>query len=360
MAPSLATLRVEAYYFITRACYSHIALGFWSSEPRQRTLSGCPNWWLGTCFADGLAKHTSWPTLQPPCIVRSPKPPSTLLNHLFRQVVDAAVGSSEFWLQAQHSTGHTHPVAMLQHEAHLLAAHGAPTDVPFTTPLLPLLRSAALATSDGRLFLNIQLSVAHLHDQALVCQASRAASCDTSLWDTDAFFSLVGLLPPQGPGNHSLSPTGTYVRSPTHHSSRLQLRLLLCARGSPMVPRVPRVFRNRGGGVYSPSGLIHRNPPPPRTADATGSRDAVKIVLEEMNPARPLADLLMVPDTLEWPTRPHPALNPHVLHPRAVLPLSVAFLVRWTACHLQSWRMNAGGRLPMRLPPPPTSCWPPG
>ena len=48
------------------------------------------------------------------------------------------------------------------------------------------------------------------------------------------------------------------------------------------------------------------------------------VVLETMaGPARPLTDLLMVLDTLEWPTRPHPALNPHVAvqHLQTVLPL---------------------------------------
>ena len=112
--------------------------------------------------------------------------------------------------------------------------------------------------------------------------------------------------------------------------------------------------------VYSPSGLVRRDHP--QTASAAGSREAVKIIVEEMvNPTQPLADLLMILDKLEWPTRPHPALNPHieVLHPRAVLPLSVAFLARWIVCHLQSWRMIRGGRLPMRMPPPPTTRWAP-
>ena len=120
-----------------------------------------------------------------------PPPPSTLLNHLFRQVVNAAVGASEFWLQAHHGTRHTHPVALLQHETHLLAAHGATAVVLFTAPLLPLLRSAALATSDGLLLLNVPLSVAHLHDQALVRRASRTASWDTTQWSDDAFHSLL-------------------------------------------------------------------------------------------------------------------------------------------------------------------------
>ena len=68
------------------------------------------------------------------------------------------------------------------------------------------------------------------------------------------------------------------------------------------------------------------------------------------DPTPSLTDLLMVLDTLEWPTRPSPALNPHVSKhcPQGLLPLSVAFLARWTTCHLQSWRMLA----PSQGPPP--------
>ena len=64
------------------------------------------------------------------------------------------------------------------------------------------------------------------------------------------------------------------------------------------------------------------------TTSAARSTEAVKIILEEwINPTRPLAHLLMILDTLEWPTQRHPALNPHmeVLHPRALLPLLVVF-----------------------------------
>ena len=70
-----------------------------------------------------------------------------------------------------------------------------------------------------------------------------------------------------------------------------------------------------------------------------------------------LTDLLMVFDTLEFPSRPHPSLNWHVsvLAARVVLPLSVAFLARWVTCHLQDWHMIARGVLPMRNPPPPRS-----
>ena len=75
---------------------------------------------------------------------------------------------------------------------------------------------------------------------------------------------------------------------------------------------------------------------------------------------RTLTDLLMVLDTLEFPARPRPSLNPHmpVLTAGVVLPLSVAFLARWVTCHLQAWRMIAGGVLSMRRHPPP--CLPVG
>ena len=40
--------------------------------------------------------------------------PPTLTTHRFRQVVTASVGMHEYWLQAQHNTGHTHVAATLE------------------------------------------------------------------------------------------------------------------------------------------------------------------------------------------------------------------------------------------------------
>ena len=82
-------------------------------------------------------------------------------------------------------------MALLQREAHLLAAHGASQALPFTAPLLPLLRGAALATSEGRLLLNAPHSVAHLHDQALIREAAPLAAWDTSVWNAAAFSALL-------------------------------------------------------------------------------------------------------------------------------------------------------------------------
>ena len=82
-------------------------------------------------------------------------PPSTTTNHLFRELVTCAVGFQEYWLQSQHTTGHTHPSAALLREAHALAARGAAGTMSFTAPLLPLLSRATLATSEGRLLFNV-------------------------------------------------------------------------------------------------------------------------------------------------------------------------------------------------------------
>ena len=112
--------------------------------------------------------------------------------------------------------------------------------------------------------------------------------------------------------------------------------------------------------VFSPSGLVRSVHPASAARDET--HDRVRVVLEAMADATPsLTDLLMVLDTLEWPTRPSLTLNPHVSEHRThvVLPLLVAFLARWTMCHLQHWRMLAGGRLPLRMPPPPLHSGPP-
>ena len=46
-------------------------------------------------------------------IHQAPPPRASILNHLFRQLVSATVGAQEFWMRAQHDTGHTHTVALL-------------------------------------------------------------------------------------------------------------------------------------------------------------------------------------------------------------------------------------------------------
>ena len=106
--------------------------------------------------------------------------------------------------------------------------------------------------------------------------------------------------------------------------------------------------------VYSPSGLARHE-----GRRATG--DHVRLILEMMvDQTRDLTDLLMVLDTIEYPTRPHPSLNPHVSlsNPRIVPPLSVAFLAHWVTRHLQAWLMVSGGRLPVCMPRPPPPIGP--
>ena len=118
--------------------------------------------------------------------------------------------------------------------------------------------------------------------------------------------------------------------------------------------QVPKPLSPLHMTVYTPSGLFSR--PEEIRTPRPSARDHVRLILETMaDHSRTLVDPLLVLDTLEWPTRPTPSLNPHVhvLAAKKVLPLSVAFLARWTTCHLQSWRMVAGGLLPMRMPPPP-------
>ena len=83
------------------------------------------------------------------------------------------------------------------------------------------------------------------------------------------------------------------------------------------------------------------------------ARHCVRLILQTMvDPTRTLTDLLLVLDTLEYPTRPHVTINRHVSvqHTCSVRPLLVAFLACRTTCHLQSWRMVVRGRLPLRTP----------
>ena len=167
-----------------------------------------------------------------------PPPPASILNHLFRQVVSATVGAQEFWVRAQHDTGHTHTVALLQREAHLLAAHGASRALPFTAPLLPLLRGAALATSEGRLLLNAPHSVARLHDRALVREAAPMAAWDTSVWNAAAL--LLNSALPRAPLVLALRLRALLFHPPPpHHCALLHLRLPRHTRGPPLVPRGP-------------------------------------------------------------------------------------------------------------------------
>ena len=78
------------------------------------------------------------------------------------------------------------------------------------------------------------------------------------------------------------------------------------------------------------------------------------LILETMvNTSLDLTGLLLVLDTLEYPTRPHPALNPHVsvMSHRTILTLSMAFLGRWVTYHLQA--LITGGLVSMSIRPPP-------
>ena len=318
----------------------------------------------------------------------------------------ASVDMHKYWLQAQHNTGHTHVAATLQHKAHNLASVGAACAKPFTAPLLPLLNRAILATSERRLLFNIRLSVTR-HDVSLVRAASREASWDTVRWSAGDFTSLLldsalpraplvtalrlrALLfrPPPPRSQYTIThATFAHVDSPWAHVAHscpvfllrthwafVRLLTTLPKQAGLYLPDSTTLVLPAAGvavalaletdaqvltplqphrtTVYSPSGLV-------RDPAQRASRDQVRIILEMMiDPTRDLFGLLLVLDALEFPTRPHPSLNPHVsvLTSWVVLPLSVAFLASWVTCHLQDWRMVAGGELPMRMPPPP----PPG
>ena len=95
-------------------------------------------------------------------------PPSTYTNHIYRRVVAATASFQEFWLQAQHDTGHAHTVASLQGLAHQLASRGASQARPLTVPLLHLLLWVAVATSSGRVLFNTRMGVEQQHVHVLV------------------------------------------------------------------------------------------------------------------------------------------------------------------------------------------------
>ena len=177
-----------------------------------------------------------------------------------------------------------------------------------------------------------------------------ACSCPTFLVRSQwAFVRLLATVPKLA---GSYLPDGTNVVQPASNNSitvKLETDL-----------HTPSPLPPHRWTVFSPFGLVRSAHPSSAAED--GTSDRVRVVLEAMVDGSPsLTDLLMVLDTLEWPTRPSSTLNPHVSELCAhVLPLSVVFLARWNTCHLQHWRMQAGGRLPMRMPPPPpTARWAP-
>ena len=94
-------------------------------------------------------------------------PPSTYANHIYWRVVAATASFQEFWLQAQHDTGHAHTVASLQRLAHQLASRGASQARPLTVPLLHLLLWVAVAMSSGRVLFNTRMGVEQQHVQGL-------------------------------------------------------------------------------------------------------------------------------------------------------------------------------------------------
>ena len=189
---------------------------------------------------DGQASFLADATASMHCGYTKAPPPVFILNHLFRQLVSASVVAQWFSIRAQHDTGHTHTVAMLQREAHLLAAHGASRALPFTAPLLPLLRGAALATSEGRLLLNAPHSVARLHDQTLIREAAPLAAWDTAVWNTTAFSTLLlNSTLPRAPLVLTLHLQALLFRPLPHLRALLHMRLLRRTRGPPLVPRGP-------------------------------------------------------------------------------------------------------------------------
>ena len=330
-----------------------------------------------------------------------PPPPASILNHFFRQLVSATVGAQEFWVRAQHDTGHTHT------HCGAAPARSSPAGSTRRLPGTALHSPTPPSVTRGR--------VGHQR-RAAPPQCSTQCSSPTRP-DPHQRGSALGSLghfcvercgvlgpppelhPPQGTPSTCLALAGatvspppppisvhyytcdycdTHVDHPWSHVAHSCPSFLVRSQWAfvrllTMVPKLMGSYMPDGTTVvqpasntsitvaletdlhtpsplpphrwtvFSPSGLVRSAHPSSATQD--GTSDRVRVVLEAMADGSPsLTDLLMVLDTLEWPTRPSSTLNPHVSELRAhVLPLSVAFLARWTTCHLQHWRMLAGG-----------------
>ena len=75
---------------------------------------------------DGQASFLADATASMHCGFTKAPPFASILNHLFRQLVSATVGAQEFWVRAQHATGHTHTLWRCSSEKLTCWQHTAP------------------------------------------------------------------------------------------------------------------------------------------------------------------------------------------------------------------------------------------
>ena len=109
-------------------------------------------------------------------------PKLTILELIWRSLAPTLLhfrAHHEVWCPAQHDTQDTHLLALLNREAHLLAARGASTPAPWAVPLPQHLPSPLLLYYQGALLLEPQIGLDRAYDDAAAAAyfTGRRASC---------------------------------------------------------------------------------------------------------------------------------------------------------------------------------------
>ena len=213
-------------WFGVQSCSGHSTDSEWLAKIALYFLLGD---WSGTVLlaTDSTAALTANMT-------RAPRNGTLLLLPFRTALVQLQARVQEVWLPAQHDTGATSLLAMLNAEADRLADHGALEARPFTVPWLPLFARRVVSTHQGRLILNPQKAAEAISRRARVLPAFPAAG------------SRLVFLPSHGSHRqrHHRTPSSSHHHAPP-----------------PLSPAPPPGIR-RSGLPLLPPGASRRHRPP--------------------------------------------------------------------------------------------------
>ena len=227
--PRLGVLRT--YSFCVSVVAATSADAEWLAKLVARSLL---KGWEGQAsfLADATASmHCGFTKAPPPGL--HPQPPLQAVG-LRHSGGPGVLGEST----TRHRT-HTHTVALLQQEAHLLAAHGASQALPFTAPLLPLLRGAGHQRRTAPPQCSTQCS-SPTRPGPRQRGGTLGGMGHVSVERSGVLDPPPKLHPPQSTSGACLALASAAVSPPPpHHRALLHLRLLRHTRGPPLVPHSP-------------------------------------------------------------------------------------------------------------------------